>query len=1168
MWSDNYIVANMKKNVSAGETTFSPFLSDEWPLRIVGPGAPHAMSVSRIDTISLSDFGTPTQIPELRILKYDVDGTTVIADKTVNYTWMQANLPVIGDGTTAYKFEGLTMDPSNLWDPEETYPGGFKVSNVVKGSRVHDLAELVGGMGSGTTITFIASDGFETTLPYSSIYTNPAVQARQGDAIIAWWGDGQYVPKYADGMRLFFTPDGDHVYGHWDMHETLPSEFWRYNFQNGIQYPSSAGLSAKYITMIKVYSTPESDWTLELDGRDIGGVNYTVSKPFLEEAIACQFGADHKATYTDNSGRVWEGMPLWFFAGFVDDADQHSANAYNETKALSGYNIVITAGDGYNITISSRDIIRSSNYLLANSLNGNHIDESDENWPLRFTGINVTGKMTVKGVKSVKLVPLDKDDIESTSTLIAAGVGGTASAGSGGIYTKHSIFIPAGSLAQDTLIRIAEPDDTHGLTSAVEIGPTTTFSLPATITVEYKAGDVPQGHNEDEMRLLVWEENQWKEVPGSSVNIPDKTVSGITSHLSVYGAGVPVLLQQVGSIRVTSTPPGAKIFLDGADTSNVTPFTLVNIPVGNHDVNVTKSGYVTPPTQTKAVTKDTETAFDFTLNEVTTATITVVSPNGGETWKRGNAYPISWSYTGESGSLVSIVLFDGDTQVFTIVSNTPIGSGGSGSYTWSIPSDKPLSDKYKVRIQSTSQPTVKDLSNNYFSIVADTTPTGSIKVVSPNGGETWKRGNAYPISWSYTGESGSSVSIVLFDGDTQVFTIVSNTPIGSGGSGSYTWSIPSDKPLSDEYKVRIQSTSQPTVKDLSNNYFSIVADTTPTGSIKVVSPNGGETWKRGNAYPISWSYTGESGSSVSIVLFDGDTQVFTIVSNTPIGSGGSGSYTWSIPSDKPLSNEYKVRIQSTSQPTVKDLSNNYFSIGVGSDSSLTFHSPGIYRDGEFHLINSSNKFYSLNSNILINADQVFGYGIAGDLPIVGNWDGDGVETVGIYRNGAFYLRNSNTAGNADQVFGYGIAGDLPVVGDWDGDGVETVGIYRNGAFYLRNSNTAGNADQVFGYGIAGDLPVVGDWDGDGVETVGIYRNGAFYLRNSNTAGNADQVFGYGIAGDLPVVGDWDGDGVETVGIYRNGAFYLRNSNTAGNADQVFGYGIAGDLPVVGDWDGT
>jgi PKD repeat protein len=215
----------------------------------------------------------------------------------------------------------------------------------------------------------------------------------------------------------------DHVYGHWDMHETLPSQYWRYNFQDGVQYPSSAGLSAKYITTVKVYSSPESDWTLELDGRDIGGVNYTVSKPFLEEAIACQFGADHKATYTDIKGRVWEGMPLWFFAGFVDDADQHSANAYNVTKALAGYNIVITGNDSYTTTISSKDIIRSSNYLLANSLNGTHIADSDENWPLRLTGANVTGSMTVKGVKSIKLIRIAEPPV---ANFTASPTSGTA----------------------------------------------------------------------------------------------------------------------------------------------------------------------------------------------------------------------------------------------------------------------------------------------------------------------------------------------------------------------------------------------------------------------------------------------------------------------------------------------------------------------------------------------------------------------------------------------------------------------------------------------------------------------------------------------------------------------------------------------------------------------
>ena len=100
--------------------------------------------------------------------------------------------------------------------------------------------------------------------------------------------------------------------------------------------------------------------------------------------------------------------------------------------------------------------------------------------------------------------------------------------------------------------------------------------------------------------------------------------------------------------------------------------------------------------------------------------------------------------------------------------------------------------------------------------------------------------------------------------------------------------------------------------------------------------------------------------------------------------------------------------------------------------------------------------------------------------------------VGVFRNGAFYLRNSNTVGGADLAFGYGLPTDIPVIGDWNGDGIDTVGIYRNGAFYLRNSNTVGVADLAFGYGLPTDIPVIGDWNGDGIDTVGVYRNGVFY----------------------------------------------------------------------------
>lgn len=400
--SDNFIIANTING--------SPLSTDgahpPWPLRLVGAGATGGNSVGNIVEIELTDFQTPVDAQPVHIIKYGPDGVTVINETTVSYAWMEEYLPVIGDGTTVYQFEAITSNPADLWDAGETYPGGFKISNAVKGTRLRDLCDLVGGMGGGTDIRLIASDGYETTLPYSSIYTNPAVQARQGDAVLCWYADGDYVPYYGDGMRVFFMPD-DHVYGQWDMHETLPDTYWHYYFDQGVQYPSCAGLSAKWITTIRIYSSPESDWTLELNGTQIGGLHYSVSKNYFEQALACQFGSNHDASYTDSKGRVWDGMPLWFLCGFVDDADQHSNNAFNDTLAAEGYLVRVTARDGTNATFDSVDVARNSGFLVANSLNGTIFADSDSNWPLRLTGSDVPSSSSIKGIAAIDLLPVE-----------------------------------------------------------------------------------------------------------------------------------------------------------------------------------------------------------------------------------------------------------------------------------------------------------------------------------------------------------------------------------------------------------------------------------------------------------------------------------------------------------------------------------------------------------------------------------------------------------------------------------------------------------------------------------------------------------------------------------------------------------------------------------------
>ena len=218
---------------------------------------------------------------------------------------------------------------------------------------------------------------------------------------------------------------------------------------------------------------------------------------------------------------------------------------------------------------------------------------------------------------------------------------------------------------------------------------------------------------------------------------------------------------------------------------------------------------------------------------------------------------------------------------------------------------------------------------------------------------------------------------------------------------------------------------------------------------------------------------------------------------------------------------------------------------------------------------SNGALYVKNKNETGFADVQINYGIGGDYPLVGDWDGDGDATIGIYRNGAFYLRNENTIGFADWVFPFGMPGDQPIVGDWNGDGTDTIGVYRRGVFFLRDENSIGASSASFALGVAGDVGIAGDWDGDGVDTTGVFRpsNGALYLKNTNVTGFADIQINYGLPGDKPVTGDWDNDGVDTIGIYRNGSFYLRNTNTIGFADIVFDLGIPGDMPIAGNWDG-
>jgi len=200
-------------------------------------------------------------------------------------------------------------------------------------------------------------------------------------------------------------------------------------------------------------------------------------------------------------------------------------------------------------------------------------------------------------------------------------------------------------------------------------------------------------------------------------------------------------------------------------------------------------------------------------------------------------------------------------------------------------------------------------------------------------------------------------------------------------------------------------------------------------------------------------------------------------------------------------------------------------VPVAADWSNTGHDiVGVFRNstGTFYLASNN----SQNGGSSVTKD-VFGYQ---GIPIAGHWKNGGVDTVGVFNNGWWYLASDNTPdatllsdeldGYHHHGFSFGQAGDIPVVGDWLGNGVDTVGIFRNGVFYLGSENRRdGGVINAFTFGQAGDIPVV--WTHDGISTVGVYRNGVFYLASENVNnGGVVNVFTFGQTGDLPITGSW------------------------------------------------
>ncbi len=289
-------------------------------------------------------------------------------------------------------------------------------------------------------------------------------------------------------------------------------------------------------------------------------------------------------------------------------------------------------------------------------------------------------------------------------------------------------------------------------------------------------------------------------------------------------------------------------------------------------------------------------------------TVTVLAPNGGETWQAYTRRVICWTST-----CLDAVRLECSTDGGTTWGEIADVGSSPGAFEWIIP-DEP-SENCFVRITDLGVGGVSDESDGPFTITAEPTVT----VLAPNGGEVWCAGETRDIEWASVG-----VAEVRIEFSTDGGTTWGEIAQVDSSPGVYEWGVP-DEP-SEACFVRITDLGVGGVSDESDGPFTITAEP----SVTVLTPNGGEAWCAGETRDIEWTSVGVAEVRIEFSP-DGGSTWDPVASSAP----GSGSHSWTVSGE--LSEDCLIRISDAADGGPFDVSDGPFA--VVDEETLTLLAP-------------------------------------------------------------------------------------------------------------------------------------------------------------------------------------------------------------------------------------